>query len=296
MAAPPRKRIGELLVEAGAIDEHQLRAALGHQRQWGGKLGQALVDLKLVTEAQIVAALSRKLGFEAVKLDDLTLTPEREAALKLVPGDVARKHNLLPLAADLHTLTIAMGDPTNLAVTDELAFRTRKRIKIALAGDREVARAVLRFYFPDEEEREVEALELDVSDSSVALNNSHQALPEHVQRQFFSAAPAAAPAPPTAVAAPPLPGTVAPVGPPARSTQLDRGQLAPPPRAAAVPEPSAASREAALRDALDRLAAGEEAPGGLRGSRLVGALARALVRRGLVTEAELVAELAQPRR
>jgi type IV pilus assembly protein PilB len=290
MAAPPRKRIGELLVEAGAIDEHQLRAALGHQRQWGGKLGQALVDLKLVTEPQIVAALSRKLGYEVAQLDGLELTEEREAALKLVPGDVARKHNLLPLTTDAHTLSIAMGDPTNLAVTDELAFRTRKRIKIALAGDREVARAVLRFYFPDEEELEVEALELDVGDPSVALNNSHQALPDHVQRQFFSAqvhgaAPAAAVAQPPSMPAP----AAAPVPP-----QVTRIPASPAPRPG--PEPSPASREAALRDALDRLAAGEESPGGLRGARLVGALTRALLRRGLVTEAELVAELTQPKR
>jgi hypothetical protein len=63
-----------------------------------------------------------------------------------------------------------------------------------------------------------------------------------------------------------------------------------------VPEPSAASREAALRDAIDRMATGDESPGGLRSARLVAALARAMLRRGLVTEAEIIAELTQPRR
>ena len=50
MNAPAKKRLGELLIDAGVIDETQLKAALGHQRQWGVRLGQALVDLKLATE------------------------------------------------------------------------------------------------------------------------------------------------------------------------------------------------------------------------------------------------------
>ncbi|HEX9048901.1 MAG TPA: hypothetical protein VF841_00035, partial [Anaeromyxobacter sp.] len=63
-----RKRLGELLLEAGIIDGNQLQAALGHQRKWGGRLGQALVDLKLVSEAQIVEALAKKLGYEVVRV------------------------------------------------------------------------------------------------------------------------------------------------------------------------------------------------------------------------------------
>ncbi len=52
MNLPAKKRLGELLIEAGVIDETQLKAALGHQRQWGVRLGQSLVDLKLATEIE----------------------------------------------------------------------------------------------------------------------------------------------------------------------------------------------------------------------------------------------------
>ena len=148
-----RKRLGEMLLEAGAIDDAQLQAALSHQRKWGGKLGQALVDLKLVTEPQIVGALSRKLGYEIVEVSALQRTPALEEALKLVPSDVAVRQTVLPIESDASSLTVAMSDPSNIAVVDELAFRTGRRIKIALAGDRAITAAVQRLYFPEEDRR-----------------------------------------------------------------------------------------------------------------------------------------------
>jgi type IV pilus assembly protein PilB len=274
MNATPKKRLGELLVEAGVIDDHQLRAALGHQRQWGGKLGQALVDLKLATEPQIVSALSRKLGFEAVHLDALERTAALDAALKLVPKEVARRSNVLPIAADANSVTVAMSDPTNLAVTDELSFRAGRRVKIVLAGDREVARAVKRHYFPEEYGTSAE-IELDgppgpAWDVVTAAS------------QYHEAAPGDAPYPPARAG-------VASAPTPALGTPAVRGQ-----QRAAPQIPSGGGREAALRDAIDRLIAGEEAPGGLRAGRLAAALARVLLTRGDVTEAELLAELMQP--
>ena len=66
-----KKRLGELLLEAGVIDEAMLQSALGHQRRWGGRLGQALLDLKLASESVIVEALARKAGIEVARLSDL---------------------------------------------------------------------------------------------------------------------------------------------------------------------------------------------------------------------------------
>ena len=66
-----KKRLGELLIDAGVIDEAMLQSALGHQRRWGGRIGQAMLDLKLTTEPTIVQALARKLGFEVARLGAL---------------------------------------------------------------------------------------------------------------------------------------------------------------------------------------------------------------------------------
>lgn len=163
MRGEPRKRLGELLLEAGVIDAAQLQAALGHQRQWGARLGQALVDLKLVAEADIVQALSRKYGYEVARLD--TLQPQAlKQALRLVPREFAVRNNVLPMAAEPGAITVAMSDPTNLSVVDELRFRTGRRILICVGGDREVA-AAIRHHYPSEQVLEPIALDLDADDA-----------------------------------------------------------------------------------------------------------------------------------
>jgi type IV pilus assembly protein PilB len=162
-----RKRLGELLLEAGVIDGTQLKAALGHQRQWGCRLGQALVDLRLASEADVVTSLARQSGFEVARLDGLEPYALGQA-LALVPREVAVTRNLLPLAADTSTLTVAMSDPGNLAVVDELQFRTGRRVRVCLGGDREISEAVRRHY-PDANEVHAIALDLDDADADAAL-------------------------------------------------------------------------------------------------------------------------------
>src|SRR5205823_10267776 len=66
---PPRKRLGQLLTELKVIDEHQLQSALGHQKQWGGKIGAIVVEKGFCSEDQLVAVLSQHLGIATVKLE-----------------------------------------------------------------------------------------------------------------------------------------------------------------------------------------------------------------------------------
>jgi type IV pilus assembly protein PilB len=162
-----KKRLGELLIEAGVIDDAMLSSALGHQRRWGGRIGQALLDLKLTTEATIVQALARKLGFEVARLG--ALEPRAlESALKLVGRDFAERHHVFPMAADHSTLTVAMADPTNLALADELRFRANRRVKVCIGGDREIAEAI-RAHYPSTEPLPIEAISLDTEVSGEFL-------------------------------------------------------------------------------------------------------------------------------
>jgi hypothetical protein len=248
-----KRRLGEMLIEAGAIDATQLQSALGHQRRWGGKLGQALVELGLATEAQLVEALSRKFGFELVDVAALTPSPQLEAALRLVPRDLALRQTLIPVASDSSSITVAMADPSNIGVVDELAFRAGRRVKVALAGDREITAAVRRLYFGEEER--ITAIALDVP--------------------------------------PPLPARAATTPPPPSQgdfileTELALEEEEPfwGPPAASAPLAS----EAGLTDLVARAARGEEQ--GLRPAQLLSAVVKVLVRRGLVTHAELLDEL-----
>ena len=165
MTGQVKKRLGELLIEAGVIDETQLKAALGHQRQWGIRIGQALVDLKLATETDVVKVLAKKFGFEVARLDQVEAFGH-QAAMALVPREFAIEHNVFPLAADTSTLSVAMSDPTNLSVVDELRFRTGRRVKVSIGGDREIASAVKAAYPNGQGEVEAIALEIDESGSS----------------------------------------------------------------------------------------------------------------------------------
>ena len=287
-----KKRLGELLIEAGIIDQHQLLSALGHQKQWGVKLGQALVDLKIATELQIVDALSKKLGYESVRLDRVDPSPVLDAALKLVPRDLARSQNLLPLASDANSVTVAMSDPTNVGIVDEIAFRTGKRVRIVIAGDRELARTIRKLYFPEELQRRV-PIDVPVGGEDLETTTDWMAaMPPGMREEYgderfidlMDDAPESGAVAADAVSAEPR--APAPAAASSVAAARPNGVAAQP----AKPHVPAAS-EAVLLDVIERMLKGEKAPGGLEPSRLVAATVRVLLRKGAVSEAELLAEL-----
>ena len=143
-----KKRLGEILVELGVIDQQQLASALEYQRWHRCKLGVALRELRFASEEQILTTLARKLGYDRIYLDSLQLTPTVEEALRLVPRNIATGKGVVPVACDTTTLTVALLDPANLALVDELAFRAGRRVRVLVAGEGEVTRAIARLYSP----------------------------------------------------------------------------------------------------------------------------------------------------
>jgi hypothetical protein len=138
-----RKKLGEMLVEAGVLTEQGLRAALNEQRKWGGTLGSKLVEMKLVSEADLVRVLSMQLSLPTIDLERTNVAPE---IIALVPSELAHDHYLIPFAQPMKFLDVAMADPTNLGVLDELRIRTQLNIRPYLAGPRMIERALARYY------------------------------------------------------------------------------------------------------------------------------------------------------
>jgi type IV pilus assembly protein PilB len=138
-----RKKLGEMLIEAGVLDETGLRQALNDQRRWGRTLGRTLVELGLVDEDTLVAVLAKQLGIQSVDLGDYDVPPR---VLDLVPAELARQHHLVPFAQPMKFLDVAMSDPTNLGVVDELRIRTQLNIRPYLAGPRQLERAIGHYY------------------------------------------------------------------------------------------------------------------------------------------------------
>jgi type IV pilus assembly protein PilB len=138
-----RKRIGELLVEVGALDPFQLESALAHQRRWGGRLGSAIVHLGFLREDQVLSAVGHQLGVSYVSLWDKVVPRD---VVSLLPEKVMRARKVLPLARLCEhrrgPLLVALSDPANLAVLDELSFATGLEIRPVLASEAELDRAI----------------------------------------------------------------------------------------------------------------------------------------------------------
>ena len=138
-----KKRIGEILIDAGIINSMQLSAALGEQKQWGGRLCSVLVKLGLADERAIARVLEKQLGMSCVSLDGRGISPE---ALKKVKVDVARKYGIIPIEIQGSTLVIAMSDPTDLRTIDELGFVLGMRIRPVLALESGISKAIALHY------------------------------------------------------------------------------------------------------------------------------------------------------
>ncbi len=123
----PKRRLGEILVDAGVVDDDAIRRALGVQKMGGGRLGSILVKLRLCTEAQIRDALRQQMGVEIVKLDEFKIDA---AALSAVPRELILKYEAIPTQADHETIHVAMLDPFNLTAIDDIQFATGKRLVV----------------------------------------------------------------------------------------------------------------------------------------------------------------------
>jgi type IV pilus assembly protein PilB len=132
VASKDSERIGDLLVREGLISKDQLEKALQEQRQSGTRVGYNLVKLGFIQEIELTKHLARQYKMPAVDLSKFEVDPK---IVKLIPADLAIKNLVLPLKRDGRTLTVAMADPTNFAVIDDLKFITRYDIFPVIAGE-----------------------------------------------------------------------------------------------------------------------------------------------------------------
>lgn len=140
-----RLRIGEMLVQEGRLHPAQLDVALAHQRQWGGRIGGAIVRLGFLHEPAILEAVGKQLGVPFVQLAGREIPA---SVLALVPRRLAEVRRVLPISLATEgrrALVVALADPSDLAVLDELAFATGLPVRPVLAGDEDLDRALERY-------------------------------------------------------------------------------------------------------------------------------------------------------
>jgi general secretion pathway protein E/type IV pilus assembly protein PilB len=147
-ASPQAKRhIGQILISQGILTEDQLRIALLEQLKSRQPVGKLLVQLGFVSEATLRDALSEKLGLQSVDLSQIVVD---SSAIRIVPRDFAKRHNLFPVALDRdrRRLILAISDTNNIVALDQVRAQLRGEleIEVRLAGESEIARAIEQFY------------------------------------------------------------------------------------------------------------------------------------------------------
>ncbi len=136
--------LGTILVEMGALTEHELGRALESQRASGKRLGSLLVEEGFVSEDHLVAGLARQLGLDV--FDPAIVQSIDAATIALLPEDFAKRHNVVPLSFDEETIVVAMADPVNLLAIDDVTAVTQRVVRPQVGRERDIIAAIDRLY------------------------------------------------------------------------------------------------------------------------------------------------------
>jgi type IV pilus assembly protein PilB len=147
MAEKRKLPLGTQLIQKGVISEDQLRIALTEQKRSGVPLGKLLISLGFVTEATVREALSENLNQQST---DLTGMVVDATAIKMITKDIAKRYRVFPLEFDKNkrTLMLAMSDPSNIIVIDQISAMLGKDITVTpmLASESEIMRSIDQYY------------------------------------------------------------------------------------------------------------------------------------------------------
>ncbi len=136
------KGLGELLLREKLVNVEQLHQARTAQKEGEG-LGYTLAKLGYVEESHLINFLSRQYGVPSINLDECEVP---EDVIKMVPREVAERHNLVPIARQGSTLIVAMADPGNIYAMDDVKFLTGLNVEVVVASETSIHKALERYY------------------------------------------------------------------------------------------------------------------------------------------------------
>jgi type IV pilus assembly protein PilB len=137
------ERLGELLIKRNYITPEQLKKASDEQKMKGGRLESNLVRLGYIKEDELLSFLSAQYRVPSVKISKMEINPN---VIKLIPSSVSKKYFILPINRVGPKLTLAMADPSNIVVIDEIKFMTGFNVEPIVASETEIIDAVKKYY------------------------------------------------------------------------------------------------------------------------------------------------------
>lgn len=138
-----KKRLGDLLVQAGKITKEQLKTVLAKQGSSGAKLGELLIEDKILNEEDIIEVLQIQLGIDRVHLDMMKLDRE---AVRTVPENLAKKYGLIVYAFERNRIKVAMLDPLNLYAVDDVRIATGREVITVIDTKANIEKSIDRYY------------------------------------------------------------------------------------------------------------------------------------------------------
>jgi type IV pilus assembly protein PilB len=160
-----RERLQEILIKNKLISDDDLKLAIQVQKEHGGKLSDVLVKLNFINEKDLLLALSEGLGFPPISLARFKIDAD---VLKLIPRDMAKHYQIIPVAKMGKTLTVAMADPLNIFAIDDVKSLTGFEINPIIAQQREILQTIEQSY--DEPATQViDEIIKDISDIDIEV-------------------------------------------------------------------------------------------------------------------------------
>jgi type IV pilus assembly protein PilB len=137
------ERLGELLVKKNYITPDQLKKALEDQSLKGGRLESALIRSGYIKEDELLSFLSAQYRVPSIKISKIEVNPN---VIKLIPSSISKKYFIIPINRVGPKLTLAMADPSNIIVIDEIKFMTGFNVEPVVASETEIIDAIKKYY------------------------------------------------------------------------------------------------------------------------------------------------------
>lgn len=159
-----RKKLGDLLIEAGILSEEQLNEALEIQKQTGSRLGSILIDNNFVSEDQIMEVLEFQLGIPFIDLNNITISND---VRHLIPYQLVLRHSVVPVKLELNLLYVAMEDPLNFIAIEDIKMATNYEIVPVISFKSAITSAINKLYGSETADKAIQEFQKETDLSSM---------------------------------------------------------------------------------------------------------------------------------
>lgn len=163
-----KRRLGNILVNAGKITGYQLQEALKSQKALNKKLGEILVENKIITEDEIIEAIEQQTGIKKI---DLNIISFDRKAITLIPQNLCEKYILIPFGFENNKIKIALADPLNIFAIDDVAISTGFEIESYISRKDDIKKFIGIYY----SSQQINTAALELSKESMKLSKSSKA-------------------------------------------------------------------------------------------------------------------------